>query len=134
MKQTINGNWILQTINAEGINGPFNAKIFNEASSNCFIGSAWNFISSNSLGTYVLSGTAAGCAAATRNIRWSIYEPKGEEKKLQFKRLDDKKNPMDDNNGFRLGVASLTDNSMQLKSAITFEGKPVNIVYNFIKK
>ena len=84
------------------------------------------------MGTYRLP-TTAGCTAINRNIRWSVYEPKGEEKKFQFKRLDDKKNPMDDNDGFRLSVTSLTDTNMQLKSAITFEGKPATIVYNFAK-
>jgi hypothetical protein len=41
---------------------------------------------------------------------------------------------MDDNNGFRLSVGSISDNSMQLRSAITFEGKPGTFVYNFVKK
>ena len=132
MKHTINGEWVLQTINVQGINTKFKATVFNEADFNCFIGSTWTFVSNNSMGTYRLSPTA-GCTATSRNIRWSIYEPKGEEKKFQFKRLDDKKNPMDDNDGFRLSVASLTDTNMQLKSAITFEGKPATIVYNFVK-
>ena len=132
MKHTIDGAWTLQTIDVQGINGKISTTVFNEANLNCFTGSTWTFISNNSMGTYTLS-PAAGCVATTRNIRWSIYEPKGEVKRFQFKRLDDKKNPMDDNDGFRLSVASLTDRSMQLKSAITFEGRPATIVYNFIK-
>ena len=84
------------------------------------------------MGTYRFSSTA-GCAPASRNFRWSIYEPKGAEKKFQFKRLDDKKNLIDDNDGVRLSVASLKDTDMQLKSDISFEGKPATIVYNFVK-
>jgi len=132
MKHTINGQWVLQTINVQGITTKFKATVFNEADYNCFIGSTWTFISNNSMGTYRLAPTA-GCTAINRNIRWSVYEPKGEEKKFQFKRLDDNKNPMDDNNGYRLSVASLTDTNMQLKSDIIFEGKPAAIVYNFVK-
>jgi len=132
MKHSINGEWMLQTINVQGITTKFKATVFNEADYNCFIGSTWTFISNNSMGTYRLSPTA-GCTAISRNIRWSIYEPKEEEKKFQFKRLDDKKNPMDANDGFRLSVASLTETNMQLKSDITFEGKPAAIVYNFVK-
>ncbi|MEO5685043.1 MAG: hypothetical protein ABIQ88_20530 [Chitinophagaceae bacterium] len=132
MKHTINGAWTLQAITAEGIAAKYKAIVFNEADASCFIGSTWTFISNNSMGTYTLS-SAAGCPATTRNIRWSIYEPKDEEKRFQFKRLDDKKNPLDDNDGFRLNVASLTETNMQLKSPITFEGKAATLVYNFTK-
>ncbi len=132
MKHSINGNWTLQTVDVQGINGKIATTVFNEADIKCFTGSTWTFISNNSLGTYQLS-SAAGCPSVTRNIRWSVYEPKGEEKKFQFKRLDEKKNPMDDNDGYRLSVASLSDTNMQLTSAITFEGKPATIVYNFVK-
>ncbi len=134
MKNSINGSWNLQTINTEGINAKFTAKIFNEADLNCFIGSSWDFISNNSTGTYTLVGGTTGCSTLQRNIRWSIYEPKDAPQEFQFKRLDEKRNPMDDNNGFRLSVTMLDNNTMQLKSAITFEGKPGNIVYNFVKK
>jgi Lipocalin-like domain len=134
MKKTINGNWTLKTIAIEGNNSILNVKVFNEANNNCFIGSQWNFISNNSMGTYTLPpGTSDGCVASSRKIRWSIYEPKGEEKKFQFKRLDEKNNPMDDNNGYRLSMSSLTDSSMQLKSDISYEGKPVAVIYNFTK-
>jgi hypothetical protein len=133
MKKTIHGNWTLQTINIEGNNSIINVKVFNEADNNCFIASTWNFVANNSMGTYTLPSSASGCSPLTRSIRWSIFEQEGEERKLQFKRLDDKKNPMDDNNGYRLTIVALTESSMQLKSAITYEGKPVNIVYNFIK-
>ena len=132
MKHTINGDWTLQTVNVTGINTKFKAVVFNEADYNCFIGSTWTFVSNNSMGVYRLSA-AAGCPATSRNIRWSIYEAAGEEKKFQFKRLDDKKNSMDSNDGFRLSVSSLTGTDMQLKSAILFECNPVVIVYNFAK-
>lgn len=132
IKHSINGQWTLQTINVQGINTKFKAVVFNEADYNCFIGSVWTFISNNSMGSYTLSSNG-NCGATSRNIRWSIYEPKDEEKRFQFKRLDDKKNPLDNNDGFRLTVATLTDTDMQLKSAIVFEGKPATIIYNFIK-
>ena len=48
MKQKIAGNWMLETITTEGITGKVTASIFNEASFNCFVGSSWNFVSSNS--------------------------------------------------------------------------------------
>ena len=134
IKKSINGAWTLQTINIEGIQTKFTAKVFNEADFNCFIGSSWKFVSNNSTGSYSLTGGTPGCQTLTRNIRWSVYEPKGEEKKFQFKRLDEKKDPLDENDGFRLSVTSISETAMQLKSDITFEGKAGSILYNFEKK
>lgn len=134
MKQKINGNWMLETITTEGINGKVTATIFNETLFNCFVGSSWNFESNNSSGNYHINASGTECSAITRQIRWSVYEPKGAEKQFQFKRLDDKKNDLDNGDGFRLEIALLTATSMQLKSHITFEGKPAAYTYNFVKK
>lgn len=133
-KQIINGDWTLQSINVEGLTGSFSTKVFNEANSDCFIGSNWRFFANTSTGTYNLPGGTNGCIATTRNIKWSIYEPKNENKKFQFKRLDDKGSSMDDNNGFRLTIASLTTMNMQLTSDITVDSKSGKVGYNFIKK
>ena len=133
MKQQINGSWMLETITTEGIKGKVTATVFNEASFNCFVGSSWSFISSNSLGTYHINASGTECSSLTRQIRWSIYEPKGEAKQFQFKKLDDKNKSIDNNEGFRLEIALLSATNMQLKSHITFEGKPAAYIYNFVK-
>lgn len=134
MKKAINGNWTLKTVAIEGNNSILNVKVFNEADNRCFIGSQWNFVSNNGSGSYSFPNSANdACVATARKIRWSIYEKEGEEKKFQFKRLDEKNKPLDDNNGYRLAVASLTDSSMQLKSSITYNGNPVVVIYNFSK-
>lgn len=134
MKQKINGNWMLETITTEGINGKVTATIFNETLFNCFVGSSWNFESNNSSGNYHINASGTECSAITRQIRWSVYEPKGAEKQFQFKRLDYKKHDLDNGDGFRLEIALLSATSMQLKSHITFEGKPAAYTYNFVKK
>lgn len=134
IRKEINGNWMLETITTEGITGKVTATIFNEASFTCFVGSSWNFMSNNSLGNYSINASGTDCSTLTRTIRWSIYEPKGEAKKFQFKRLNDKKNAMDNGDGFRLEISQLTGTTMQLKSHILFEGKPATYVYNFVKK
>lgn len=134
IKKEINGNWMLETITTEGITGKVTATIFNEASFTCFVGSSWNFMSNNSLGNYSINASGTDCSTLTRTIRWSIYEPKGEAKQFQFKRLDDKKNAMDSGDGFRLELSQLTGTTMQLKSHISFEGKPAAYVYDFVKK
>lgn len=134
-KKTIDGSWQLQTVVTEGISGKVKALVFNEADFNCFIGSNWNFNDRNSLGTYTITKNADECVSIKRNIRWSIYEATGTEPKLfQFKRLDDNYKEVDDGGaGFRFTIVQVSDNSMQLKSNITFEGKPASFVYNFVR-
>jgi len=134
MKKNINGNWVLQTITTEGITGVAKTTIFNEAEFGCFIGSEWNFIANNSMGSYTIVDTKKECPSIKRSIRWSIYEPKDAAKEFQFKRLDDKKNTMDDGAGFRLTVTQLDKSQMKLKSDITFAGRPTVVIYNFVKK
>ena len=132
-KKTIDGNWQLQTVVTEGIMGKVKVQLFNEADFNCFIGSSWSFNNYNSLGTFNISKNANECVAVKRNIRWTIYEAKGEPKLLQFKRLDDKLNAMDDGDGYRFSIVQLDNNNMQLRSNITFENKPASLIYNFVR-
>lgn len=134
MKKDINGDWVLQTITTEGITGVTKTRIFNEAEFGCFIGSEWNFISNNSMGSYTLVDKSKNCTTLKRFIRWSVYEPKDLAKEFQFKRLDDKKNAMDNGDGYRLTVTQLDDSYMKLKSEIVFEGHAGAIIYNFVKK
>lgn len=133
IRKGIDGEWTVQTVTVEGVSGMINTTVFNEANFKCFIGSVWNFESNNSTGFYGLQSNGASCPAIKRYIRWSIYEPKDAVKEFQFKRLDDKKNPMDNGDGYRMDITIQNETSMQLRSNITFEGKPVAIVYNFSK-
>ncbi len=133
MKKNINGNWVLETITTEGISGVAKTKIFNEAEFSCFIGSEWNFIANNSMGSYTLVDKSKNCIPVKRFIRWSIFEPKDAAKEFQFKRLDDNKNAMDNGNGYRLTVTELGNNNLKLKSEIVFDGHAGAIIYNFSK-
>ncbi len=133
IKKNINGNWVLQTITTEGITGIVKTKIFNEADFGCFIGSEWNFISNNSMGSYTLVDKSKECTQLKRFIRWSVYEPKDLPKEFQFKRLDDKKNAMDNGDGYRLTVTELDDTKMKLRSDIVFNGHAGAVIYNFVK-
>ena len=133
-RKIIKGNWQLQTVVTQGIMGTIKAQLFNEADFNCFIGSTWNFNSSNSLGSYTISKNSNECSSIKRNIRWSIYEPQGAPKEFQFKRLDDKLKEIDENSGgFRFTIVQLETNSMQLKSEFQFEGKQASFIFNFVK-
>jgi hypothetical protein len=134
MKKNINGNWILETATVEGITGVLKTRVFNEADLACFIGSEWNFISNNSMGSYTIVDNSKNCTPLKRFIRWSIYEQKDAAKEFQFKRLDDKKNALDNGDGYRLTVIEHGDNNLKLRSEITFDGRPGAIIYKFVKK
>jgi ABC-type multidrug transport system fused ATPase/permease subunit len=133
-RRSINGNWQLQTVVSEGIQGKVKVQLFNEADFNCFIGSTWNFTNNNSLGNYNIMQNANECTAIKRNVRWSVYEAKDQPKLFQFKRLDDKLKEIDENgSGFRFTIVQLDKNKMQLRSDVNFEGKPAAFIYNFVK-
>jgi hypothetical protein len=133
MKSTIEGEWLLQSVNIEGIQGRVNAKVFNEANYTCFEGSSWKFIQNISIGSYSTLSSTADCPPITRQIKWTVFETKGEPKQLQFKRLDNNRKEIDNGGGFRLDIISLNNVSMQLRTDLTFEGKSASIVYNFTK-
>ncbi len=133
-KKTIDGNWLLQTVVTEKIPEKFKASFFNEADFNCFIGSSWSFNDRNSLGIYTINKNGNECAFIKRNIRWSVYEATAADPKLlQFKRLDEKYKDIDDGGGFRFTILKLDNYNMQLRSDITFEGKPASFIYNFVR-
>ena len=133
-KKEINGHWQLQTVVTEGITGKIKAQVFNEADFNCFVGSNWSFNQNNSLGSYTIAKNAGECAAIKRDIRWSIYEEANKPKLLQFKRLDAKLNEIDAaSGGFRFTIVKIDNSTMQLRSDITFEGRPASFTYNFVK-
>lgn len=133
-KRDIKGDWVLQTVTAEGITGVVKTTIFNEADLGCFIGSEWNFIPNNSMGSYTLVDKSKSCTELKRLIRWSIYEPENAAKQFQFKRLDDKKNTMDNGDGYRLTVVEVNDNNFKLRSDVNVDGKAGALIYNFVKK
>ncbi|MEI9944898.1 MAG: lipocalin family protein, partial [Chitinophagaceae bacterium] len=130
-KKTIDGSWRLQTVTTEGIMGKVKIQLFNEADMSCFPGSIWKFNNGNSLGTYTIDKN--DCPSIVRDIRWTIYEPKDQPKQLQFERLTDKIKVIDDGNGYRFTIVQLDKNTMQLKSAITFENRPATVIYNFTR-
>jgi Lipocalin-like domain len=134
-KRTVNGTWLLQSVTTEGITGKIKAQILEEADYNCFENSTWKFNQNTSLGSYEIIKNTGECVAKKQNIRWSIFEEKGMPIRLQYKRVDAKyyKDIDEGKAGFRFTIVSLDKTSMQLKSEITFEGKPAYFIYNFTK-
>jgi hypothetical protein len=134
-KNTIAGTWQLQSVTTEGITGKIKAQILDEAEYNCFEGSIWKFNSNTSLGSYEITKNGGSCVAKKQTIRWSIFEEKGVPIRVQYKRVDAKyyKDIDEGKAGFRFAIVSLDKTNMQLKSEISFEGKPAYFIYNFTK-
>lgn len=129
----INGRWILNSITYSGNSGEFKSKLFDEADAGCFEGSLWTFNSNNSIGSYTL-GSKANCPSLSRQLRWSVYGPGDTDMMLQFKRIDpSSKKSLEEEAGYRLYIDQLDPTRMRLRTTITFEGKPFNILYNFTK-
>ena len=85
------------------------------------------------MGSYTLVDKSKNCTQLKRFIRWSIFEPENAAKEFQFKRLDDKKNAMDNGDGYRLTVTEVNSNTLKLRSDITVDGKSGALIYNFVK-
>lgn len=133
-EHTIDGNWQLQTVSTEGITGKVNAKLLNEADLTCFVGSTWKFNRNNNLGSYDINKNGGECVAVKRDLRWSIYEAKGEPPLFQFKKLDSNLKEINEGNaGYRFSIIEITDNMMKFRSDVSFEGKEVSFIYNFLR-
>lgn len=133
-ESTIDGNWQLQTVTTEGITGKVKAKLLNEADLTCFVGSTWKFNRNNNLGSYDINKNGGECVSVKRDIRWSIFEAKGQPPLFQFKKLDSKLKEIDEGNaGYRFSIIEITNNMMKLRSDVNFEGKEVSFIYNFLR-
>ena len=133
--EKIEGTWQLQKIVSEGVTGNINIQLFNEADFQCFIGSTWQF-SDDIKGNYSFRATTGehNCVAVNRMIKWKIYSSADSPMLLQFKRLGTDGKEIDPNySGFIFTIIQSDNHQMQLRSDVTFEGKPAAFIYNFIK-
>jgi len=132
-RNDVKGNWTLSTITYEGLAAGDKVKItlLDEGTDACLTGSTWKF-PNNGNGTYTINSTAAGCVSGERSIVWSTRQ-EANSTILQFKRLTGGIKPKNVEEGYRFRIVSSTDNSMQLQSEVSFEGKPLYINYLFTK-
>ncbi len=132
-RKLLSGTWTLDNIAYENNAGALKTVLFGDADAICFEGSNWYFRDNNSTGRYTIKQGSL-CSGGDRFIRWSIIEPSANySSQLQFKFIDEKRKDVSGGAGYRLNIASLTAESMTLKSNATVEGSPVNVVYEFSK-
>lgn len=130
-KSAFNGTWTLNNINFEGIsaNTKFKATVFDDVAYSCLQGSSWN-LPNNGKGSYTVNASGMECAPGERQIYWSVQK-EGNQQYFQFKRLETDVKAKNVTTGYRMEVANIGDNNMQLRSPINFEGKTIYIIYNF---
>lgn len=133
-RKTFKGDWVLNDITYPNNPGEFNVTLFNEASASCFRGSAWSFVSNNNTGTYMLQGPE--CASPGEHyFNWSIDEENTPEGMFDFllKPTDERNRSTTGNQGFRINLVQLSENSMTWEQTVTLEGSPFKIRMNFTK-
>jgi len=133
-RNLLSGTWNLDNVSYENNTGNFKSVIFNDAEDICFEDSEWFFRDNNSTGRYTISASTL-CNGGDRYIRWSVIErPENYTSQLQFKFINEKNKDIGGGLGYRLNIASLTEQSMTLKSNVSVDGETVTIVYDFTKK
>lgn len=133
-RKTFKGDWVLNSITYPNDPGNFNVTLFNEASASCFQGSLWSFVSNNNTGTYTLQGPACS-TTGEKYFNWSIDEENTAAGTFDFllKPTDDRNRSTTGNQGFRINLRELSDNTMTWEQTVTLEGKPFMIRMNFTK-
>ncbi|PVX52069.1 lipocalin-like protein [Balneicella halophila] len=129
-RTTVDGTWQLTNVDYTGAQGQFSSVLFKDADAKCFGGSTWYFNHINSTGYYDIP-QGLDCVGGQRDIRWSILDQNGIQQ-LQFKFIDEKKKDIT-GYGFRLTIDYLDDTSMTLRSSVSVDGEPVNVIYKFQK-
>ncbi len=132
-RKTLKGTWTLDNINYGDADGVYKVKLFEDVSSECFVGSVWKFIPNNNFGNYDITGT--NCVGGKRYFVWSI--PDGGKSATSYdillKPTDEKMKSTMNNEGFRLNLDYLSDDSLRLTQTLEVNGKPFTINMNFSK-
>lgn len=131
-EKLMRGDWTITQVTVDGINQSYvNAKVFDQADYNCYIGSQWHLVQNNNSGNYTLNGSG-DCPAETTNIKWFVTEKNGVTE-FMFKKVYQGEKPKNVADGYSMRVISNTGNSIIMKQDLLFEGKPIGINYTFVK-
>jgi hypothetical protein len=131
-KKVIKGYWTLNNITYSE-QGTYDVTLLNDVSKECFIGSTWRFIPNNNTGVYTI--VDAHCiATGERNFNFTIQEIDENTGLYDFLlKPTDAKEKSEDNSGFRLQLAQLSETSMRWEQTVMVDGKPFKIFMNFSK-
>ena len=130
-RKVIKGNWTLDNVSYDR-SGTFNIRLLQDTSMQCFEGSSWRFIPNNNTGIYTINN--GDCPTGDRYFIFDIQEMNPESGLYDFllKPTDEKKKS-EDNKGFRLRLAQLSESSMRWEQTVSLEGAPFTITMQFSK-
>lgn len=132
-RKTLDGTWTLENINYGDAEGEYEVELFDDTSSECFVGSTWEFISNNNFGNYNISG-GADCSSGERYFIWSIPDTDNTSTyDILLKPTDENKKSIRNNAGYRLTLDYLADNSLRITQTLRVNDKPFTINMNFTK-
>lgn len=123
----IKGNWEISSVTYPN-SDVIKVNSFSLADSQCFVGSAWKFISNNNKGD--MSITKAGCPSFSSPITWFINK----EGQFVMKVLNAGEKARKVRDGYILFIANQSENSFQLLDKIDVAGKSTNVVYQFQRR
>lgn len=131
-KKVIKGSWILSNISYSQT-GTFDVTLFKDVSKECFVNSTWNFIPNNNTGIYTI--TDAHCIpTGDRNFNFTIKEIDANTGLYDFLlKPTNAKGKSEDNEGFRLQLAQLSETTMRWEQTVLLNGNPFIIYMNFTK-
>lgn len=130
-KKVLKGYWNLDNISYDR-SGTFNVTVFNDTSSECFEGSTWRFIPNNNTGRYTIN--AMDCPTGERSFIFTIMEIDQASGLYDFMvKPTDSRGRSENNSGFRLRLAHLSENNMQWEQTVSLEGRPFTIKMDFSK-
>lgn len=130
-RKTLKGNWTLNDVTYDRP-GTYKVNLFNDASEECMEGSTWRFIPNNNFGNYTLSGS--GCDTEMRYFVWGVEETGGDMMNYDILvKPTDSKMKSATNAGFRVNLAYLAEDQLQMTQTVNVEGVPFKITMNFLK-
>jgi len=128
----LNGSWVLNSVNIEGVSNPSDYKItaFDDVNANCLVGSTW-FLTQSGNATYTVQ-QSADCPGGARPIFWSLRDDNGV-KYFQFKHIDSAK-ARNVTEGYRLELTNVTNSGFTLREPTQLGNNSAYLVYNFTKQ
>ncbi len=131
-KKVIKGEWTLKNVTFSNY-GTYKVTFFNDVTKNCLEGSTWSFVPNNNSGIYSIVGD--NCSNGDRNFIFTIQEIDEATGLYDFLlKPTNEKNKSEDNKGFRLRLAQLSDTDMVWEQTASIDGKTIKMNLNFIKQ
>src|SRR5690554_1812342 len=130
-RKVLKGYWNLDNISYDR-SGTFNITVFNDTSAECFEGSIWRFIPNNNTGRYTIDNM--DCPTGERNFIFTIVEIDPASGLYDFMvKPTNAKGKSEDNSGYRLHLAQLSENNMRWEQTVSLEGRQFKIMMDFSK-